>query len=165
MRYSDKFKENILKQILLEGKSQQEVSLETGIGRSTIGYWLKKHRKDGCFNMGKKERRPQDWTSEERISALIETGSMTDDEKAEWCRKNGLFTHNLNQWKKDAIIGSDSIKNKVINKKKNDHSKLQKEIKRLKKELTRKDKALSETAALLVLKKKLNFLLEEEEDD
>ncbi|MDY0219447.1 MAG: hypothetical protein RBR14_08890 [Candidatus Cloacimonas acidaminovorans] len=101
--------------------------------------------------MKKHEKRPQDWTSEERIDALIETGSMSDEERVAWCRTKGIFAHHLKQWKKDVIA---SVNPKSGKKKSNETGRLKKEILSLKKELSRKDKALAETAALLVLKKK-----------
>jgi hypothetical protein len=110
----------------------------------------------------KQEKRPQDWTSEERIESLIETGSMSDEERVAWCRTKGIFIHHLKQWKKDIITAANPNTGK---KKANEAGKLKKEILSLKKELSRKDKALAETAALLVLKKKAHFIWGDPEDD
>ena len=85
------------------------------------------------------------------MAALMETGSMSTDDRAAWCRKKGIFPHNLDQWKKDAISAMTSKATKAQTEK---ERKYKKEIAVLKKDLSRKEKALAETAALLVLKKK-----------
>jgi capsule polysaccharide export protein KpsE/RkpR len=65
--------------------------------------------------------------------------------------KKGLYPHHIEQWKLDFVespVQDNSFQNKAEVKT------LKTENKSLKKELNRKDKALAETAALLVLQKK-----------
>lgn len=155
-------KEAVLKKVLIGNRPHHEIALEFGIGRSTIGKWLREYKQTGNINLNSKEKRPKDWTAAERLSALIETGTMTEDERASWCRKKGIFTHHLEQWKKDALSAMTPNPNKAQNEK---EKALQKENSVLKKELLRKDKALAETAALLVLKKKVQEIWGEPEDD
>ena len=156
MGYPIAMKESVIKKVLMGSKTQCEIAMEAGIGRSTLTYWLKNYRKNGNLKLSKKEKRPQDWTAEERIRALMETGSMSDEERASWCRKNGLFVHHLEQWEKDAISSITSKPGKGKNA--NETRRLKKENAALRKELTRKEKALAETAALLVLKKKADSI-------
>ena len=151
MGYSIKTKQAVIKKALLGEKTHTEIAKEAGIGRSTLAYWLKNYKCDGNIVLKKQEKRPQDWTSEERIESLIETGSMSDEERVAWCRTKGIFVHHLKLWKKDIIT---AVSPDIGKKKANETGKLKKEILSLKKELSRKDKALAETAALLVLKKK-----------
>ncbi|MBU1342772.1 MAG: transposase [Proteobacteria bacterium] len=162
MGYPIQLKEAVLKKVLQGNKPHYEVARELGVGRSTIGKWLKEHKQNGNIKLKSKEKRPKDWTAEERISAIIETGGMTEEGRTTWCRKKGIFTHNLDQWKKDAISA-------VIQKPNKDqleeHRNLKKEIFALKKDLSRKDKALAETAALLILKKKAQEIWGEPEED
>lgn len=155
-------KEAVLKKVMVGGKLNYEIAREAGISRSTLCKWVKQYRKDGNITLSIKEKRPQDWTSEERIEALIEAGSMSDEERISWCRKKGLFGHHLGQWKKDAIRATtpNSNKNKL-----DETRRLKKENEGLKKELRRKDKALAETAALLVLKKKADSIWGDPEDE
>ena len=162
MGYSIKTKEAVIKKVLLGEKIHAVIAKEAGIGLSTLTYWLKNYKRDGNKILKKQERRPKDWTSEERIEALIETGSMSDEERVAWCRTKGIFAHNLKQWKKDFIA---SIEQNSIKKQPNETGRLKKEILGLKKELSRKEKALAETAALLVLKKKAHFIWGDPEDD
>ena len=155
-------KEAVIKKIIQGNKPHREISEEFGVGRSTISNWLKQYKQNGNINLNSREKRPRDWTAEERISALIETGFMTAEECTAWCRKNGIFIHHLDQWKKDAISAMIPKSNKQQIKK---HRNLKKEIAVLKKDLFRKDKALAETAALLVLKKKAQEIWGKPEDD
>lgn len=162
MGHPVKIKEAVIKKVILGNNPHHEIAREFGVGRSTIGKWLRQYKQNGNINLNSKEKRPKDWTAEERLSAIIETGSMTPEERTAWCRKNGIFVHNLDQWKKDAISAMmPKSDKKQIEKEKN----LKKEISALKKDLSRKDKALAETAALLVLKKKAQEIWGEPEDD
>ncbi len=162
MGYSSEKAEAIVQMVLTSNKTRREIAEETGVGLSSIQRWLRLHRESGVTNVPKKEKRPRDWTAEERFAALMETCQMADEEKAAWCRKNGLHTHHLEQWKKDAVTGTSP---KPKDKKRDEERLLRQEIKQLKKELTRKEKALAETAALLVLKKKAQSIWGEPEDD
>ena len=162
MGHPIQLKETVLKKVLLGNKTQFEIASDFGVGRSTIGKWLREYKQNGNINLNSKEKRPRDWTAEERISAIIETGTMTAEEKAAWCRRSGIFTHHLDQWKKDAIS---AMSLKATRKKTESEKYFKKEIAALKKDLFRKDKALAETAALLVLKKKAREIWGELEDD
>ncbi|TYL46630.1 transposase [Marinomonas sp. IMCC 4694] len=66
----------------------------------------------------------------------------------QYCRAKGLYPHHIQQWKQDFAKGASAKPAPSESKQ------LKQEIKQLQKELNRKDKALAETAALLVLKKK-----------
>lgn len=144
-------KKVVVQKVLLGNKPHHEIAKEFGVGRSTIGKWVRQYKQNGGIALKSKEKRPKDWSSEERISALIETGSMSSEERATWCRRKGIFPHHLDQWKKDAVSGlsSTSEKNQAEKEKQ-----FKKEISSLKRDLLHKEKALAETAALLVLKKK-----------
>ena len=162
MGYPIRLKETVIRKVLQGNKPQHEIAKGFGIGRSTISKWLKEYRQNGNTNLNSKEKRPKDWTAEERMTALMETSSLNTEDRTGWCRKKGLFTHNLDQWKKDAI----SAMNLHSNKKQSEQEKiLKQENTILKKELFRKEKALAETAALLVLKKKAQEIWGEPEDE
>ena len=94
------------------------------------------------------EKRPQDWNLEDRLNAIIECASFDNIALNQYCRAKGLYPHHIQQWKQDFANGS-SPKPAL-----SDSKQLKQEIKQLQTELNRKDKALAETAALLVLKKK-----------
>ena len=162
MGYPIQLKKVVIKKVLQGNTPQHDIASEFGIGLSTIGKWLREYKQNGNINLNSKEKRPKDWAAEERMAALIETGSMSDEGCTAWCRKRGIFTHNLDQWKKDAISAMDLRSTKKQTDKERN---LKKENTALKKELSRKEKALAETAALLVLKKKVQEIWGEPEDE
>ncbi len=103
MGYPIQLKEAVLKKVLQGSKPQHEIAKEYGVGKSTIGKWLREYKQNGNKNLNSKEKRPKDWTAEERMSAVIETGAMSGEARTTWCRKRGIFIHNLDQWKKEAV--------------------------------------------------------------
>ena len=110
-----------------------------------------------------KSNTPENWTAEQKFSAVIETAAMSEVEVSEYCRKKGLFPEQIQQWKHSCISGNQSEADKrkqQAQERKAD----KKRIKELERELKRKDAALAETAALLVLRKKLNAYWGEDED-
>lgn len=140
----------------------KEIANSLGVGHSTLGKWLIQSRKE-VFNNPvkttmtsmKEEKRPQDWTPEERLNMIIDCASLRGEKLNAHCRKMGVYTHHIEQWKQDFIGGSvgpsasqSSAQLKSLNK----------ENKSLKTELNRKEKALAEAAALLVLQKKVEGL-------
>ena len=111
-----------------------------------------------------KSNTPENWTAEQKFSAVIETAAMSEVEVSEYCRKKGLFPEQIQQWKQSCISGNhpeaDKRKQQAQERKAD-----KKRIKELERELKRKDAALAETAALLVLRKKLNAYWGEDEDN
>ncbi len=162
MGYSIQLREAVLKKVLYGNKPQHEIANEFGVGKSTIGKWLREYKQNGNINLNLKEKRPKDWTAEERMSALMKTGTISVEDRTAWCRKKGIFIHNLDQWKKDAVSAMSSSS---VRPQSEEVRTLKKENKSLKKDLNLKEKALAETAALLVLKKKAREIWGEPEED
>jgi transposase-like protein len=98
--------------------------------------------------MAQPAKRPQDWTAAERLRALIETAGLSEGEVGSWCRGHGLHSHHLLQWRRELTAGrsGDKAAQETLRA-------LRAENRELKQALRRKEKALAETAALLVLKK------------
>ena len=105
--------------------------------------------------MSQPEKTPQEWTAEERFAAILETQAMGEEERGAWCRRHGLHHHHLAQWRRDAIAGS---RGESSAREQGELRRLRQENTALKRDLARKDKALAETTALLVLKKKAQLL-------
>ena len=162
MEYPVEFKEMVIGKALNSGVPQEALAKEFGIGRSTLQKLLRDYRVSGAEQMGVTERRPQDWTAEERFAALMETQGLSEEELGVWCRHQGLHTHQLGQWRRDAIAGS---LGKGQEKEQAELRRLRQENQGLKRELHRKEKALAETSALLVLKKKAALIWGDDEDD
>jgi len=90
---------------------------------------------------------------------VIATAGLNETERSAWCREHGVFPTALDAWKRDAIGGLGEPAGDSVAAKQE-----QRRIKELERELRRKDKALAETAALLVLSKKLQAIFHQGED-
>ncbi len=101
-------------------------------------------------------KRPQDWSAEEKLAAVLEAASLSEGELGAFLRSRGLHEAQLQQWRDQMVIGLEPKPAKRVETKR---------IRELEKELRRKDKALAETAALLVLKKKAQEIWGDEDDD
>lgn len=101
-----------------------------------------------------KAKRPQDWTAEEKYSVVLEAESLCEEELGAYLRKKGLFESHLREWREQMVSALAKRSSKKIPK----SSTEQRKIRDLERELDRKDKALAETAALLVLQKKAQIL-------
>jgi transposase len=173
-RFNPSFKSQAVEKALSrsEGISLAEMAKSLGVGNSTLSKWICKSRNQTLDRVSNEnisavkgvafERRPQDWTYEEKLNMVILCGSMSEVEINQHCREQGLYAHHIKQWKDELASGVMTNK-QATNTAENRRLKL--ENKALKKELNRKEKALAEAAALLILQKKANRLWGYDEDD
>ena len=92
------------------------------------------------------------------MDAVLEYERLEEEQRGQYLREKGLHAVHLERWKQSIIEG-------LKTPKRNKQDPQTKKIKELEKELRRKDKALAETAALLVLKKKAQAIWGEPEDE
>lgn len=160
MKYSAEFIEQALVKVHARGgRTIQSVADELGVKFETVKRWLKVHSVVRT-NVVDGERRPHEWRREEQFEALLQTHGLSEGQLNAWCRERGLFPHHLQEWRA-AFCAGDTAKAKA---KAASTVSLSKENAKLKKDLARKDKALAEAAALLVLQKKFQALWADEEE-
>jgi transposase len=104
-------------------------------------------------------RRPQDWTAEEKLEAVLEAAALTEEELGAFLRRKGLHEAQLVEWRKAILAG---LEKRPGGSKRSFETK---RIRELERELRRKEKALAEAAALLVLQKKVQALWGDEDGD
>ena len=161
MEYPEKFKSKMVQKLTAPGAPSASVlSEEIGVPQPTLSRWVREAGRVG--GMAKDTRRgarkrPQDWTAEEKLEAVIEAASLTDEELGVYLRRRGLHSTHLTQWREQCVAGVKARRSKKA-------SPEAKRIRELERELQRKDKALAETAALLVLKKKVQAIWGDEDD-
>ena len=160
MQYSDDLRAKVVECALTGRQTQDLLAEEFGVSRSTVQNWMRQHRASGANPLTTKDKRPQSWTREERLEALLATHGFSAVELGAWCRQNGIHTHQLTQWRRELVEGSGERSAAA-----GEARVLRQENRALKKELRRKEKALAEAAALLVLKKKASSIWGEIEDD
>lgn len=160
MPYSKELRETVVKKALAGEQNQDAIAEEFGVGRSTVQNWLRQHRATGEKMSESREKRPQDWSPEERLQALVESEGLSEVERGAWCRRHGLHTHHLVQWRRDLLAGSGGSAAATGPA---ELRRLREENKALRKDLRRMEAALAETSALLVLKKKAGSIWGENE--
>lgn len=141
--------------------SVPELSNETGIPKDTLYGWRCKHRKT-TGNGVLKLAFSNNLCSEEKFAVVVESAGLNEAELSEYCRRKGLYPAQINEWRASCEQANASAANKL------DQTKLKaqaKQIKQLEAELSRKEKALAEAAALLVLQKKIQALWGDPEDE
>jgi transposase len=168
LKYSPSFKEQAVKKALSrgEGVTLAAVATKVGIDRSTLNTWIEKAKtnlQQTYDDMTKNhEKKPQDWSMEERFEMLVSCANLDDEAVNQRCRERGLYAHHLAQWRHDflSLAAKNISKDDALELKK-----VKQDLSETKKELHRKTKALAEAAALLVLQKKVNAHWSNDEDD
>ena len=155
-RYGKTFKDRAVARLLPpESAPVQQVSQELGVSVTTLERW----RADALSTPA----RERVWTAAARLQAVITTASMDEAQRSTWCRENGIYPTELQQWKENATAALGEVPEERVTPQQRRDAK--KRIKELERDLRRKDKALAETTALLVLSKKLEAILQRDEDE
>jgi transposase len=152
VQYSARFKAKMLKKMLPPDPiSATALEKKVGVSHSSLSRWLNESRMMVPMANHKKKKK---WTTAEKLRVIVESTQLRDEELGEFLRREGLHQAQLDQWRQAAEAAvSTSPKRKKASLEK-------KKIKELERELRRKEKALAEAAALLILKKKMNALYE-----
>ena len=163
-RYSEERKNAVLQQILPpQSVPIPDVSFSEGIPTKTLYRWRKEAVAGGSLVSDRRSSSDK-FSAEAKFSIIVETATLSEHELGQYCRERGLFPEQVKDWKQCFIQGVTTAKKQV----KADQSALKNERQRnkeLERELRRKDKALAETAALLVLRKKANAIWGDGEDE
>jgi len=153
MRYSKAYKEKAVKRVLTkkENENMESLAKDLNVSKGTLYAWVKK--------ASDTQSTDTTLTKRDKLQILKESYSMSAEALNAYCREKGFFKHQLEEWEKDFLQSHAD---------ESPHSKKALEEERSKnkalaKELRRKEKALAETATLLVLQKKFQALLEGED--
>lgn len=162
-QYSAEFKEKLLAKVFSpNAPSRLELARRANIPYPTLVTWITMSKKKQKVKFKNHSIRPKDKTAEAKFQAVSDTLQMTEEERGAYCRKHGFYTHHLEEWKKQIFTGLETTCSK---EQKKENNKVVDEIKKLNRDLHRKDKALAEVSALLILKKKADLLWGVHEDD
>lgn len=155
--FTKEFKQEIVKKILLPGgPSIPEMSRKLGIVDSTIRQWVKKSGK--AIAMSNSES----WSPEKKLQAVVETSNLEGEDLGAYLRKHGLHSQDLESWKEDFYR---SQRGRGRPRKDPELAASQKREQSLEKDIRRKDKALAEMSARIVLLKKSHLLWGVAEED
>ncbi len=167
--YSKSFRALMVRKIAdPNGPGIESIAKEIGVSRASLYRWVSKadsldvavQPEPPSFSISMKRmsamKRPQDWSADEKLAAVLEAAPLSEEDLGPFLRSRGLHQAHLQQWHEQMRCGLEPkpAKRKEMTR-----------IRDLEKELRRKDRALAEAAALLVLKKKAQDIWGDEEDD
>jgi len=110
-----------------------------------------------------KPARERAWTAPARFDAVLTTAAMDEATRSAWCREHGVYPQELERWRQAATQALAAPEETRASPQQTRHDK--RRIQELERELHRKDRALAETAALLVLSKKVAAIFNKGEDE
>jgi transposase len=168
--YSEAFKRKLVQRMLMpNGPSANRLSQEVGINQPTLSRWLreattlasvsKRRKRSTPNNRPTEQKRPEDRTADEKLRLVLEAGGLSEADLGEFLRRHGVHEVDLAAWREAALTGLAGSQSTPP------RSGEAKRVRELEKELRRKDKALAETAALLVLQKKVRAIWGDGDDD
>ncbi len=156
--------------------SATALSAKVGVSQATLSRWLKgaatveqqmpptrdkKKRSSTAERSVGSTKRPQDWTAERKFALVLEAAAVPDPELGEFLRRKGVHEAQLEEWRTQmtAALQEPSKRDRKA------ATVEARRVRELERELARKEKALAEVAALLVLKKKAQAIWGDEDDD
>ena len=168
MSYPVEYREAMVRRMLgPEGASAHKLSRDTGIPRSTLCRWRREvlsvdwMERDKDPEQRPPRMRPKDWPAQQKLCVVLEAAGLSDEDLGAFLRREGLHEAQLEEWRQSALSGALLS---LSGKKPKAPARSTRE-RELERELRRKEKALAEAAALLVLRGKLEALSAEEGDD
>ena len=152
-RYGQEFKDRAVARLLPpESSPLKDVANEIGVGVGTLERW-----RSEALAQPAHERI---WTAAARFDAVVTTTAMDEASKSAWCRANGVYPQELEQWRETAVASLSGAEVPRTNAQ--ETKKHLRRIKELERDVSRKNNALAETAALLVLSKKVSAIFNRE---
>lgn len=153
MAYSKEFKQSIvIKMLPPNSQSLGQIQQESGVPEGTLKKWRAEMQKNG-FAAPAGEKQSEQWSTRDKYLIVVETATLSEIEVAEYCRKKGLYPEQVKSWQDNCIQANGGVAQELALSQKREKEK-ERELKLVRKELQRKDSALAETAAILVLRKK-----------
>ena len=169
--YSETFKRKLVERMLMPNpRPMTTLAREIGVAEATLYRWrneatlrsVSTDRSDDKSTSSTKP--PHTWTPEEKLAVVLEAAAVPEAELGVFLRSKGVHEAQLVEWRRQVTEGAVAALRGPSGR----DRKAQVEVKRvreLERELARKDKALAEAAALLILKKKAQAIWEDEGDD
>ena len=127
----------------------EEICAEEGVAISSVGRWIRE-----CARVPgmKSSNSFKQWTPEEKLRVLFQSHSLKEEELGAFLRQEGLHSQQISEWRAEVLTALGYKKSNIVKDKRDQ------KIKELEQNLNRKDKAMAEASALLILQKKANQL-------
>ena len=155
-RYGQAFKDRAVARLLPpESAAVDVVAREVGVAAGTLQRWQE--------DVQSRPARGRAWTAGARLEAVITTAALDEAGKSAWCRQHGVYPGELDKWRANCTAALAEPEEARASPQSTRADR--KRIKELERDLLRKDRALAETAALLVLSKKVAAIFNKGEDE
>ena len=149
-QYSEGFRERAVQMMMApNAMSVAQVSREAGVSEQTLYNWRNRYRHEGKA-VAADAKNPENWSGENKLAVVIETAALNEEELAEYCRGKGLYVEQVMRWREAAVAGAETQR-PLSAVERQELQRERKKTRKLGRELKRKEKALAEAAALLVL--------------
>lgn len=160
--YSSELKASIIARMLPPNNMPVPLLVkETKIPKDTLYAWRAKARQD-ALGAAVSAATNKGLSSEEKFAVVVESAALNEIELGEYCRRKGLYPQEIAAWRVSCMQANRAVSAKAERAELRAHKQ---QIQALERELRRKDQALAEAAALLVLEKKARLLFGENEDE
>ena len=158
----------IIKRAINRGSAKiADIAASNNISKSTLHKWIRDYKKgkvpinEGLSSISGKDCAPL--TVAEKFAHILASNGLSDVKLGKYCRQHGLYAHQLEDWKNELKTPQNTDDRSAALKA--ELTDLKAKNKKLESDLRRKDKALAEAAALLILKKKADLIWGESEED
>ncbi len=153
----------VLKAINRGTTSMKSIAESNNVSLSTLYQWLKQSREGQPLkDKGKSSSTNNELTRSEKFNHILTTSQLDEVSLGAYCREHGIYSHQLTQWRESFMSNPVTAINPKIQ---SELKTLREDKKRLERDLRRKEKALAEASALLVMKKKADLIWGANEDD
>lgn len=153
IRYTEKQREWAIQQMMPPlNRAIVELAKTTGITPVTLRTWQNMARAEGRIVPG--DAKPSDqWSSMDKFRIVLETAALSQAELSAYCRAKGMYPEQVTQWRLACEHANAAVMTKSAKSAKVEAQQVQR-IRELERILKKKEAALAEAAALLVLEKK-----------
>lgn len=152
----------VLKAINRGSQTVESIARGNNVGASTLQKWLRRYREGKPLDGSTRRSSTSTVLSRaEQFKHILATHKLDDVSLGKYCREHGLYSHQLTQWRETCMQTPQT--NHYPQQA--EFKQLKAENKQLQRELRRKEKALAEASALLIMKKKADLIWGADEDD
>ena len=156
-KYPKEMREAIIARMLEGDETVTDIQRDTGVGINTLYRWRDKAMHQKGLSATTKYKNADKWSSQDKFTVVLETANLSEIEFSEYCREKGIYPEQVKEWKEACMNANDNTKEKNARASKELREE-RNEKEKIEKELARKEKALAEAAALLVLRKKADAI-------
>ena len=155
--YSTAFTSRMLRRLIgPQAISANALAQKVGVAQNSLSRWLRESRNVGGMAPSSNPKRK--WTGAEKLRVVSEARGLSETDLGALLRREGLHATDLAAWQTAAEVALSEPSRRAP------PTVEARRIQALERELRRKDAALAETAALLVLKKKVQEIWGDEDD-